>query len=96
MPSPFCISYGDKKKKLVEYLATFQLIMSDYVKSWSKKWKIINQESRSQKTQKKTWGDRYITENQGQRYSAIISLIPGYFHRKKTLKNFLAVQFPTF
>ena len=28
-----CISYGDKKKKLVEYLATCQLIMSDYVKS---------------------------------------------------------------
>ena len=48
-----CISYGDKKKKLVEYLATCQLIMSDYVKSWSKKWKIINQESRSQKTKKK-------------------------------------------
>ena len=33
MPSPFRISYGDKKKKLVEYLATCQLIMSDNVKS---------------------------------------------------------------
>ena len=48
------------------------------------------------KKQKKTCGDRYITESQGQRYSAIISLIPGYFHRKKTPKNFLAVQFPAF
>ena len=53
MPSPlrllFCISYGNKKKKLAEYLATWQLIMGDYVKSWSKKGKIINQESRWQK-----------------------------------------------
>ena len=52
MPSPFwlllCICYGNKKKKLVEYLAAWQLIMGDYVKSWSKKWKIINQESRWQ------------------------------------------------